>query len=233
MEKVKHLEPKFSYAIERLCRKIKRQNTKTAGRIAYKAKNEDKTTENNQDFDFDHERSISQDKTEFYAKQSEFVHDVFDAANYNYTDNDQENIIKHNHANSTSYPQIFDHGVDSKEHLNFKNNIQTENKRMDTNKPQICNNSIQNFTIHQQPDAEVSESKDSQRQEVINILRSNSKILLQNDKNQSIAASRLLAEENSKSQYIINDTKEPSSENRLNSKIPDLKGSKGKLLLKL
>ena len=90
MEKVKHLEPKFSYAIERLCRKLKRQYTKTANRVHYKAKNDDKTTEHNRGYDFDHERSISQDKTEFFAKQSEQIHDAFDGISNNYIEQDQE-----------------------------------------------------------------------------------------------------------------------------------------------
>ena len=78
MEKLKHLEPKFSYAIERLAKKIKRLQTKTANRMHIKARNDDKTTEYNRDFSFDNNHSISQDQTEYILKQNEIISEGID-----------------------------------------------------------------------------------------------------------------------------------------------------------
>lgn len=96
MEKVKHLEPKFSTAIERLGRRIrgqldgplsKRVRTKTANRFHRRA-NHDDPTEHNRDFDIDNDHSISQDKTEYIAKQSDLIPDAFDLASNTYFDNE-------------------------------------------------------------------------------------------------------------------------------------------------
>ena len=91
MEKLKHLEPKFSLAMERLWKKIKRQHAKTANRFQFKARNDDKTTENNRDLGFDAEHSISQDRTEYLVKQSDFVPDGFDGISNNFTEQETKN----------------------------------------------------------------------------------------------------------------------------------------------
>ena len=91
MEKLKHLEPKFSFAVERLWKKIKRKQAKTANRLHLKARNDDKTTEHNRDLDQDNEHSISQDKTEYLVKQSDFIPDGFDGLSNNFIDQDPKN----------------------------------------------------------------------------------------------------------------------------------------------
>jgi hypothetical protein len=116
MEKVKHLDPKFSKAIERLAKKLKneapgnlsrRPRTKTAGRFHRKAKNDD-ATEHNRDFDFDNDYSVSQDKTEYLIKQSENLGDFFDIEssknqdNSHFNDNEMDKLTK-NHITESLY----------------------------------------------------------------------------------------------------------------------------------
>jgi hypothetical protein len=111
MEKVKHLDPKFSIAIERLVRKIKgvpegslskRNRTKTAGRLYRGAKGDD-STEKNRDFDFENDHSISQDKTEYLVKQSDMIPDAFELVSNTNFDNEYEKHSKSQFVNDDSY----------------------------------------------------------------------------------------------------------------------------------
>jgi len=104
MEKVKHLEPKFSQAITKLARKCKvttqgniskRPRTKTAGRIHRKARNDD-ATEHNRDFDFENDHSISLDKTEYLLKQSENIGEFLELENSKHVDSDSRKFYKNN-----------------------------------------------------------------------------------------------------------------------------------------
>jgi hypothetical protein len=109
MEKMKHLDPKFSNAIERLVLNTKgvpertlskRSRTKTANRL-YKGARGDDSTEKNRDFG--NEYSISQDKTDYLAKQSDMIPDSFELASSTYFEDEVEKHSISQFVNDGSY----------------------------------------------------------------------------------------------------------------------------------
>lgn len=79
------MEPNFSDAISRFVKKfikksagnsLPRKRTKTAGRVQRRVINDESIENNN--FEFENENSLSQDKTEYLIKQGELVSEKFD-----------------------------------------------------------------------------------------------------------------------------------------------------------
>lgn len=190
-------------------------------------RNDDKTTEYNREYD--HDRSISQDKTEYLAKQSELINDAYDPIIYDYVHNDNENanVNKHSDINNPLSNEYLNGSI-SRDDYNSKPVIAVDNNSKESDNLQIQNESKQNVSIHQQPEGERSGSQDAQRKEIISILRDNSKALLQSDQSTNFNKAQLQGESNPQSQYM-NNAKEHSAGQKQRHKIIDFKGPKARV----
>lgn len=214
MEKLKHLDPKFSLSIERLAKRIKyssdgslskRPRTKTANRFHKKAKNDD-PTEHNRDFELENDHSISQDRTEYIAKQSDLVPDGFELASNSYYENEFDKHSKSHFQPEDSY-NLKAAGKIMDSHPLATSSFQKRQKSIKKGSiPKLPNS---NFKVIEQNDLNNPNIDEKQRKEMITVLRNNSKILTQQERSLNSKIQRIKNDDSSRSHFVL-------SENKLN-----------------
>lgn len=212
MEKLKHLDPKFSYSIERLAKRIKysgegslskRPRTKTAGRFHRKANNNDDTTEHNRDFYNDHD--LSQDKTEYIAKQSDVMADAIDIGSNSYFDQEFDKLSKLQFPADDSYNLK---ATGKKVDDNCLEKVNLNNRRNSFRKPVMGKLPKSNFKVIEQTALKDPNLNEQQRKEMITVLRNNSKILTQQEKSlNSKMRGMNKQDDHSRSQALLQDNR--------------------------
>ncbi|CAI2386846.1 unnamed protein product [Moneuplotes crassus] len=180
MEKAKHLDPKFSTAVERLVRRLIKRSpgtsmSKKSKRTAHLMREDDEITETKVELENRLDNTLSQDKTEYIVHQVDHREEGDDRSTQMHLENDIDNHSKSQFLVDDSY--------------NLKSNSHERPNRK-RRRSSIQKSAQMNFQLIEKAKLLKPKVNKEERKEMISVLKNNSKALTQQEKSLEKRAQR-------------------------------------------